>query len=47
MYLQYHEFGLIADQGILLLHQLEPLLHQLGVVLLAHACRGGGSTEWE
>lgn len=47
MYLQYHEFGLIADQGILLLHQLEPLLHQLGVVLLAHACREGGSTEWE
>lgn len=27
VYLQYHEFWLIADQRVLLLHQFEPLLH--------------------
>lgn len=38
-YLQYHEFRLIADQSVLLLHQLEPLLHQLRIILLAHTWR--------
>lgn len=35
---QDHELGLIAHHGVFLLHQLEPLLHQPGVILLAHAC---------
>lgn len=36
---QYHQFRLVANQGILLLYQLEPLLHQPGVILLTHACQ--------
>lgn len=36
---QYHQFRLVANQGILLLHQLEPLLHQLGIILLTHTCQ--------
>lgn len=45
IYSQYHELRLIADQGVLLLHQLEPLLHQLGVVLLAHTWTTGAEGE--
>lgn len=36
---QDHQLRLVAHHSVLLLHQLEPLLHQLGVILLAHACR--------
>lgn len=38
-YLQYHQLRFIAHQGILFLHQFEPLLHQLRVILLPHACQ--------
>lgn len=38
-YSQYHQLWFIAHQGVLFLHQLEPLLHQLRVILLPHACQ--------
>ena len=34
---QYHELGLVAHHGVLLLHQLEPLLHQHRAVHAPHA----------
>lgn len=33
---QYHQLGLVSDECVLLLHQAKPLLHQFGVILLAH-----------
>lgn len=36
---QNHQLRLVAHHGIFLLNQLEPLLHQLGVIFLAHACQ--------
>lgn len=45
-YSQYHQLRLIAHQGILLLHQFKPFLHQLRVVLFAHSWRKQSVRGW-
>lgn len=42
---QYHQLRFVADQGVLLLDQLEPFLHELGVVFLAHSWESQGREE--
>lgn len=45
-YSQDHQLRLIAHQGILLLHQFKPFLHQLRVVLFAHSWRKQRVKKW-
>lgn len=33
---QYHQLRFVSHQGVFLLDQFEPLLHELGVVLFSH-----------
>lgn len=47
VYSQYHQLRFIAHQGILLLDQFKPFLHQLWIVLFTHSCKKHIGEAWE